>query len=185
MKMKTLIGLVLLLVITHSVRAKEVSQWEAPEESCDFVKQKQPLEPEAFMNEFLKRDSEGEFISSSPWLDKSALCPGHLGGPDSHHVISGFKIEKSRILPESAAFTVSYDVLGVMSSGGSEGELESFKAEKKNLTTEFKMVKTPFGWRFNRLDRGMVLGAAALKHATRPWVEGEEQKFREATGIQK
>lgn len=184
MKQLFLTFIILTSLSSSLAEAEEISAWKEP--SCDFVKQKSHLNPNELVKEFIAKDSHGDFLQQNEWMNKAVFCPGHLPGPDAYTVISGYKIEKSEVASDVATFSVRYEILGTMTSGGENGELNSFLPKKESRLEKFIVQKTPFGWRLKEFAWPMVSTEAALKNSSaRKWMPGERDKFLQATGMNK
>ncbi|MFL5815567.1 MAG: hypothetical protein ACJ763_18495 [Bdellovibrionia bacterium] len=123
------------------------SKPEAPEwkgEGCDIVKEDLHLSPQKLFEEFIQRDSEGEFLQTSPWLNKAVMCPGYMGGPDSFYIISS----KATQALGGNKFRVSYSVEGSVTSEQIGDQIYSvFKPKKEKVDEDYRIVKTPWGWK--------------------------------------
>src|SRR4051812_2907734 len=70
--------------------SSEPEEWDDP--TCDLEKSGPGLEPQRLIQEFLKRDGDGQFVRGGKWFQKAITCPGHLGGPDYFTAIRSYKI---------------------------------------------------------------------------------------------
>jgi len=170
---------------SDSKRSSEASEvkpaWEDKE--CYFNKRQIQLGPRVLLETFLASDSRGEFFVNDKFGD-FLLCPGHQGGPDLFEVIKGYNISKEKIEKDKAEFSVVFDLLGSISSGGIDGSLNSFTKNVKSEEFVLKMVKTPYGWRINfeSTHVSRVLANRSAKYLFhKEWVDGEEALFRAAT----
>lgn len=119
-----------------------IREWE--KDGCDLIKEDLKLSPQVLFEEFIKRDSDGEFLRSSPWLNKAVECPGYMGGPDVFYVISSKKI---KALGKNI-FRVTYAIEGRVEVKQLNDKLYSvFISEKNDVIEDYRTIKTPWGWK--------------------------------------
>jgi hypothetical protein len=120
----------------------QLPPWE--EEGCGVIKEDLHLAPKALIEEFVRRDREGEFLRTSPWLSRAVLCPEHMGGPDTFKIASKWTIKE--LSPNR--FHVRYSIEGQVESAQIDGKTYSvFHAKKEQLTEEYRIIQTPWGWK--------------------------------------
>ena len=142
------------LVLNSAASAKQTETAEWEKEGCYIVKEDLTLSPQDLFEEFIKKDSRGEFLQSSPWLNKALVCPGYMGGPDVFYIISNKKI---KALGKNK-FRIIYSVEGEVTSKQIEQKLYSvFTPEKKRVEEDYLITKTPWGWkRLISINGGML-----------------------------
>jgi len=178
--MKTLL-VALLCVLFASPLHADPKPWE--EEGCDMQKVDLKLAPEALVREFVRRDMAGEFTSSNDWQPKAVVCPGHMGGPDSSTVVSDAKVAPTTASADVANFEVTYAVLGTVSSGGANGDQNTFEPKPESRKVAYVALRTPFGWKLQDPEWPMISPAAVDKvFGQRAWVPGDRAKFDRAAG---
>lgn len=129
---------------THtSTATPTTADTEADTVGCMFVAQTQHSDPEALVREYLRRDSIGEFLSSSQWETGARTCPGHEAGFDAATVVTSYDVVQLSRTATAASYLVTYHVLGPMSDD-SVGGL-TVKPELERDT--FPVVHTQVGWR--------------------------------------
>ena len=179
--MKPILAFVILVLSCSATLAAEPKAWE--EEGCEMEKVDLKLEPEALVREFLRRDQAGDFTSSNDWLPKAVVCPGHLGGPDSSTVVSEAKVAATTSAADIANFTVTYTVLGVVSSGGADGNQRTFDPKPETRKSAFVAIRTPSGWKLRDFEWPMISPAGVDKvFGAGKWLPGDREKFDKATG---
>jgi hypothetical protein len=164
--------------------ATDDSPWNDP--SCNFKKVSIMGSPERIVKQFVDKDSRGEFIGANPTGLDLALCPGGLRAPDvaSIKVISGYKIENYQVKTDTAEVNVRYDVLGTLSVGGPNHDMNTFDSDAKEESVKFELAKTPYGWRFKTFRWQAVRASALAAHPPhKVWADGDYQKFLKATGL--
>jgi hypothetical protein len=126
--------------------------------------------PQKLFEEFIKRDSDGEFLQSSAWLNKAVMCPGYMGGPDTFYIISD---KKTKALGKNK-FRVTYFIEGsVTSKQSGEQTFFIFTPEKKKLDEDYRVVKTPWGW---KLATPWAVSRVLVEKAV-SWTEKEKSPF--------
>ncbi len=138
--------------------------YEPEEESCGFVEARRWEGPGDLLYEYARRDGEGDFLSSNPWLDSALTCAGHLPGWDAATVIKDFAITPIDSTDRQARFKVRYSVIGTL-TGGSDLSIHEQVQE-----IVFLLVRTPWGWRIDGPQLGQhILPRAAIGrlHLTR------------------
>lgn len=116
-----------------------------------IVKKDLHLEPATLVNEYVKRDANGEFLKTNEWWNTAVACPACMGGPDTFTVISSYEIKKI----DNWKYTVLYKIEGVVSG-------ETFTTQKKTKSYTFDIVKTAWGHKLNNKAYQMVRVDAAL-----------------------
>jgi hypothetical protein len=142
--------------------------WKA--EGCDIVKEDLHLSPQKLFEEFIKRDSEGEFLQTSQWLNKAVMCPGYMGGPDVFYIISNKTI---KALGKNK-FRVSYAVEGSVTTEEIDNQTYSiFKPGKEKVDEDYLITKTPWGW---KLASPWAVSRVSAEKAM-SWVEKQKRSF--------
>ncbi len=116
---------------------------DADTAGCMFAAQMQHSDPEALVREYLRRDSVGEFLSSSPWETGARTCPGHEAGFDAATVVTSYDVAQLSRTAAAASYLVTYHVLGPMSDDSIGGLTVRPELERDT----FPVVYTHFGWR--------------------------------------
>lgn len=99
--------------------------------------------------EYVRRDAEGERLTTDPWLDSAIVEPEREPGYDSFTVIESCSARFLRATARAAAVEVRYHVIGrsraVQLSSGTIG----FRIPPADTveTATFKVVLTKIGWR--------------------------------------
>ncbi len=117
-----------------------------------IVKKDLHLKPDALVSEYIKRDSEGEFLQTNEWWNSAVACPDCMGGPDEFTVISYYKIKKISKLK----FSVKYEIEGKIS-------IDTFTPGKKTEEQTVSVVKTKWGFKLHTMPFQMVKAETALK----------------------
>jgi len=107
------------------------------------VKDYRHPDPSGLVNEYLKRDGNGEFMQSNPWKN-SALLHTMQPGWDQSTLISGYEIDILSIDSTRAVYDVIYHVIARISQN-IDGPFLIFNPNKK--ITRFELKNTPWGWR--------------------------------------
>jgi hypothetical protein len=115
--------------------------WTPPEDSCLFRRVKRHSYAETLLQEYLKRDFQGQFTSWSDWHASALLCPGHEPGWDSSTIVASYSIGVPRQSRETYSVPVTYQKLGAAWSDG------GFEEGVERETVAFVLMRTPFGWR--------------------------------------
>lgn len=118
-----------------------------------IVKKDLGLTPDALVREYVQRDANGQFLRTDEWWNTANECPGCMGGPDTHEVISGFTIKRISELE----YTVSYDVEGSLAR-------QDFVAKKSSRVVPFSVVKTEWGYKLRRRAYQMVSAKFICDH---------------------
>lgn len=168
---KIFLSACVVLLLNSIAVAKTTVKPEWEQDGCDIVKEDLKLSPEKLFDEFIQRDTDGEFLKTSPWLNKAVQCPGYMGGPDSFYIISD---SKTKTLGSKNSFQVSYVVEGVVASKKIDDKYYSvFTPERKDVKEEYSVTKTPWGW---KLSTPWSVSRVSVKKAF-DWVEKENQPF--------
>jgi hypothetical protein len=147
-------------------------------QSCGFWKQMDHPSPEELAAEFVKKDSEGEFMMMNPWFDTATLCPHRETIPDHAFVIKNPKLARISETPDVADFEVTYQQIGTLISlTGSDAGRKGFVPAVSEKKRKFAMVKTSFGWRMVNpvLADGQFVSARAVLQDGR--VKAEDRKI--------
>lgn len=83
-----------------------------PREHCELLQQPVNPDPVALVAEYIRRDQEGQFLGTHPWLDSAYDCPGHLPAPDSFTAVKESRIVSSIRTDSLARILVQSTVLG-------------------------------------------------------------------------
>ncbi len=162
----------LVLLLSSPALARKATAPEWNDEGCDIVKEDLHLTPQKLFEEFIKQDSEGEFLQTSPWLNKAVMCPGYMGGPDSFYIISN---KKTKALGKNK-FQVSYSIEGsVTSEQNGDQFFHVFIPGKEKVVEDYRLIKTPWGW---KLASGWSVSRVLAEKAIR-WVEKGKTPFDE------
>lgn len=100
-------------------------------------------DPAKLVQEYLKRDARGDFMSSHSW-NSSALMHPIQSGWDSATTISGYKIDTVYVKSDEALYNVTYDVIAPVSQN-SKGFVITINPQPK--TIRFILKNTQWGWR--------------------------------------
>lgn len=115
-----------------------------PSQGCGFLPTNLNPDPTALVREYIRRDNQGAFLKSNPWLDSAYDCPDHLPGPDAFTVVVTSTIVGQTITDSVATVLVQSHVLGDM---GQDSIGSVFEAKPRVAVDTFVVVSTPFGWR--------------------------------------
>lgn len=115
-----------------------------PAEGCEFLRASLNPNPRALVDEYVRRDSEGQFLETNRWVDTAYTCPGHLPGPDEFTAVSRTTVTELDRTDSLVRFLSRSDQLGEMTQD-SLGYI--FKANRQATIDTFVVVRTPFGWR--------------------------------------
>jgi hypothetical protein len=135
--------------------------WNGEEESCGFVEVRQEWTPGALVREYVRRDGDGEFMSSAPWLDSALTCAGHLPGWDAATVITDVEVSLVDSSEHRVRYALRYAVAGTL-QGGNDFE----RAEMRDEIV-MTVVETPWGWRIGEpqlAPRVLPLAAIGAVH---------------------
>lgn len=112
---------------------------------CMFQPKPQHADPGQLLDEYLRRDEDGEFLSSSQWDLGARTCPGREAGFDAATVITSYRVGVLRSTPDTVWFSVAYEVLGHISDDSIGGLTVAPATE----TDTFPLIRTTFGWRIS------------------------------------
>jgi hypothetical protein len=162
------VGLLTFTLCCHTRRAADASRTEqaaAPDSrtaddttGCDLVGTNLHPDPLALVREYLQRDADGQFTSSSAWKASSLFCPGHEPGWDGATLITAYALEPLAGGPDTARYRLTYDVYGSVDQD-SAGFL--IRVTPRQVVDTFITLRTPFGWRI----AAPVLNPQLLPHA--------------------
>ena len=124
-----------------------VGEWYTDSaEGCGFVQAVQTWAPRELLDEYLKRDGQGDFTSEDPWLDSALTCPGHLPGWDMSTIIKEYSVAARDTLGDTVSFVVTYRTAGGLSS---DNKFYPATSDSKVQTATFTVIKTDWGWRID------------------------------------
>jgi hypothetical protein len=129
------------------------SAFGAELDTSGIVKRDLGLSPDKLVQEYVKRDANGEFLSTNDWWNTAVACPDCMGGPDTFTVISDYQIKKVSELK----YEVTYEIEGSLSGN-------SFTPAKKKQKDSFTVIKTPWGFKLDNKAFQMVRADVALKN---------------------
>lgn len=112
---------------------------------CMFQPKSLHPDPRQLLEEYLRRDAEGEFLSSSQWDLGARTCPGHQPGFDASTVITSYRVQDLRTTADTVWYSVVYQVLGPISDDSMGG----LTVAPATQTDTFSLVRTAFGWRIS------------------------------------
>ena len=78
---------------------------------CSFVARQLHPQPRELVDEFLRRDADGEFVSPGDWYFSALMCGGR-GGTDRATLITSYRLDSLRVGPDTAIYRVRYAVQG-------------------------------------------------------------------------
>jgi hypothetical protein len=113
-------------------------------EACDFVAREANPDPVALVEEYVRRDNQGQFLGRNAWLDTAYACPGHLPGPDMFTVVRRSRIASAKLSDTLATIAVTSDVVGIM---GQDSMGSVFESGARTRVDTFVVTNTPYGWR--------------------------------------
>jgi hypothetical protein len=116
-----------------------------------IVKKDLRLKPDALVNEYVKRDANGEFLQTNQWWNSAVACPACMGGPDTFTVISSYDINKLDDLTYSVVYKIEGDLSG-----------DTFSPRKNTESRTFDVVKTSWGYKINGKAYQMVKANVAF-----------------------
>lgn len=117
-----------------------------------IVKKDLRLIPADLVQEYVKRDANGEFLQTNDWWNTAVACPACMGGPDTFTVISSYQIKRAGELK----YSVVYQTEGRISG-------DAFTPQKKKESQSFTVVKTDWGYKLDNKAYQMVRADIALK----------------------
>jgi hypothetical protein len=126
---------------------------------CGLLRERAHEDPALLVREYARYDALGHFLVPSAWFDGAVLCPGHVPAADSVDVIARYFIEPALVDADTALVRVRYERLGAL-PGGAVGT-DAFVSAPAELTHEFTLAETTWGWRIVQPPpRRMVLDDA-------------------------
>lgn len=118
---------------------------DADTAGCDAIPKHQFDQPSALVQEWVRRDSLGEFMGADDRLFELMACPGHLGGGDEVVVAVDPTIRTNP--GDSVDYFITYRRFGRVHSD-STGKRAVFVSDPGVDSLVLNVVPTPFGWRF-------------------------------------
>jgi len=113
------------------------------------VKEFHHPDPTILVEEYLKRDANGDFLKTDPWYKTSKLHP--IGsGWDQAYLISDYNTGPIQIDSSHAKVSVIYDMIAWITQN-IDGPYLVFKPEQKKV--DFELENTKWGWRIDRPDQ--------------------------------
>jgi hypothetical protein len=101
-------------------------------------------DPSKLVAEFLRRDAAGQFTATNAWDASAFECPGHMPGWDGSTVITAYSLEPLSVGPDTARYTVRYQVFGSLDDDSVGVGLRILPSTELDT---FVVVRTPYGWR--------------------------------------
>jgi hypothetical protein len=112
------------------------------------------------LDEFLRRDAEGEFLRSSEWYGGAFTCPGHAPGWDEATLILAYHVTRLQETDTSSSFEVRYEEAGALTQDEHGFLLEE---EQQIAADTFRLLKTRYGWRIDSpIQHQRILSQTAL-----------------------
>ena len=139
-------------IFVFLIQLANAAKFPWDDESCAFEKIDLKLNSKALVEEYLKRDFNGDFLKQNKWMDQAILCPGHAPGPDTSTVINKYEIVKF----SEEQVVIKYKVVGLIDS-------EKFESKTQEESVTVKIKKTPFGY---KIDDSFVGGSQHISVKT-------------------
>ena len=96
---------------------------------CGTLLKETGIEPRQIIEEVIKRNLNGEFSKTNPWLDTVVLCPNGLPGWDVADLFKSEEITKVKIKADSAFVETKYLLLAHLTWMQRLGLVETNKLE--------------------------------------------------------
>lgn len=136
-----------------------------PSAECDFVAHVANPDPIRLVQEYIRRDNDGEFLGRNAWMDTAYACPGHLPAPDAFSVVRRSQVTSAHLSDTVARIVVTSDGVGTVRYD-SLGPV--FTPDARGTVDTFTVTNTPYGWRIEAPQLPMnVLGSWVLAHPER------------------
>src|SRR2546425_12530604 len=110
---------------------------------CSFVARQLHPQPRELVDEFLRRDADGEFVSPGDWYFSALMCGGR-GGTDRATLITSYRLDSLRVGPDTAIYRVRYAVQGSLDQDANGFFIGSAPSQMEDT---FVVLRTSFGWR--------------------------------------
>lgn len=108
--------------------------------NCETLLFMTNYEPKKIVEEFIKRNLNGEFTKTDFWLDTVVLCPNSLPGWDVAELMKSEEILNIKITKDSAFVKTSFISLGEVAN-------DSLRRNIRKGNGIIKLVNTKYGWR--------------------------------------
>jgi hypothetical protein len=105
---------------------------------CELSRVVAHSDPDSLLQEFVRRDSSGQFTASTDWFNGAVDCPGHEPGPDAATMVSGYTITELARTDSVVQTEVRWQQAGSTMGKGAG-----------TLAETLAVVRTPFGWRIH------------------------------------
>lgn len=136
-----------------------------PRTECGLLARAANPDPVRLVQEYVRRDNDGEFLRSNGWVDTAYLCPGHLPAPDAFTVVRRSRVASASVNGTLARIVVTSDGVGTVRY---DSLAPVFELGARSTVDTFTVTNTPFGWRIKEPQLPMnVLGSSVLAHPER------------------
>jgi hypothetical protein len=124
-------------------------------------------DPDSLIIEFLRRDTQGQFLQTEKWLDSATVCPGNLPGPDFFTLVADVHLVASSRTADTAQYLAVYRRLG-WSGRDTTGTELTVRPSPRADTLRFRLVRTAFGWRVDDPEMPQYVLAATVRNRFPP-----------------
>jgi hypothetical protein len=128
---------------TRVSSAQSVTDWQATiaaedTTGCELSRATAHSNADSLLREFVRRDSAGQFTSSSDWFKGAVDCPGREPGPDVATMVRGYHVQEIARADSLLGAEVRWDLPGK----------DGF-ASTSTLAETLVVRRTPYGWRIH------------------------------------